>query len=248
MVELKAGSGVNQVSVKVHEALLRYYSAYFESALGGHFAEADKGVIDFKDEEEADIVKRFVVWQYTKEYKPLNEIPQDFDVICKLWIFGDKRQIPLLSNMTINTMPDEIVRRWTLPSGNLRFIYENTTPDSKLRAFVAWVIAATSGSKLLTEDNRTLWPGDASFDILRLVWKRKESNSAKVTKEELAKLDMCEWHQHGKDEKCTAIPNDPKEDEHSKGIMWLQVQASRYLCGRRAITSTVSLGYSFKHA
>ena len=198
MVEIKAGTGEHQVSVKVHEALLRHYSGYFESALGGNFAEANSGVIDFQDEEEADIVKRFVLWLYTKEYNAPVGIRHTFDVICKLWVFGDKRQIPLLSNMMINKMRDEMVRLSKAPSRCLMFIYENTTAESKLRAFVVWLLVATGVERMLTKTNRESWPGDASFDLLQAVVERK--GAALLSRSDLASFNLCQWHQHEGDE------------------------------------------------
>ena len=108
--------------------------------------------------------------------------------------------------MMVNTLRDEMVKRWAIPNTSVAYIYANTTPDSKLRAFVLWAIASIAGPGVLTEASRKSWPGDASFDILRLAWERKENKSANGTKDELTKMDMCQWHQHGKDEKCPAQP------------------------------------------
>lgn len=204
MVELKVGPG-DHAPIMVHEALLRHYSGYFEAALGGSFAESKSRIIELKDED-LDTVQHFVLWQYTKRFQHCEDLTRNFDAICRLWAFGDKRQIPLLCNVMINTFRNEIVKHWTNPGSTVKYTYDNTPPNSKLRAFVVWVIAATAGSGILTEYNRVSWPGDATFDLLRHVWQRKENNSANVTKQQLSNIDMCQWHQHEKDEKCTANP------------------------------------------
>ena len=204
VVEIKVGSGTNQKSFMVHEGLLRYYSGYFEAALGGSFAEATSRIVKL-EEEEVSIFKRFVLWLYTGKYTPPEDASYNFDAICKLWVLGDRRQIPLLANAMVDLLRDEIVRLWNLPTGALGFVYRNTTTESGLRRFMIWVISCIGGDRFADDTKRKEWPADATFDLLRAVWKLKMDGAQIMSKDALGKFDMCPFHQHEKNERCSKL-------------------------------------------
>jgi hypothetical protein len=204
VVEIKVGSGTDQKSFLVHEGLLRYYSGYFEAALGGSFAEATSRIVKL-DEEEVWIFKRFVFWLYTGKYTPPDDANDDYEAICKLWILGDRRQIPLLANAMVDMLRDEIVRLWTLPlrPHSFEYIYQHTTAESALRRFMIWVLSTTGGTSVVNDSRLREWPADAIFDLFQAIWKLKLDGSSLVNKAALAKTDMCPYHQHEKDVKCS---------------------------------------------
>ena len=152
IVEVKVGSGLKKKTFKVHRGILCYYSAYFEAALKGKFAEAKTGVIEL-EEEDVTIFEHFIVWLYSRRFKRSSDDQENFYVICKLWLFGDRRQIPLLSNTMIDALREEIVAQWLVPTAQLHLIFESTTAQSNLRKFTIWVISNTSSP--LTDEKRS---------------------------------------------------------------------------------------------
>ena len=206
IVEVKVGPESARKKFSLHEGLLRYYSAYFEAALGGQFAEATNRVIELK-EEEVKTFERFVLWLYTGKYHRTPDVSDDFHAISKLWAFGDRRQIPLLANTMVDALRDEIVKTWKVPTQCLKLIYQTTPANSALRRFTVWTISNTAGANIILDSYRTDWPIDAMFDMLQAVWKLRDSGLPKVSKETLAKIDMCPFHQHN-------VDNCPKVQEH----------------------------------
>ena len=204
VVEIQVGSGADKQSFMVHEGILRYYSGYFEAALGGSFSEATSRIIKL-EEEEVWIFKRFVLWLYTSTYHPPDEANDNYEAMCKLWILGDRRQIPLLANTMIDMLRDEIVRLWTLllKAHTFEYIYQYTTPESALRKFMVWMKSNTGGYSIVNDAGLQEWPADAIFDLFKAVRTLKLSGSSIVNKATLAKTDMCQYHQHEKDVKCS---------------------------------------------
>lgn len=142
VVDVIVGTGATKKTFQLHEGLLRHYSGYFDAALGGGFAEAKTRVIELK-EDDVPTFERFVLWLYTGKYRRVAVASEGhYDPICKLWVLGDSRQIPLLANAMIDILEDDIVKLGKLPIDNVSYVYANTMPGSKLRAFTAWVIAS----------------------------------------------------------------------------------------------------------
>lgn len=206
IVEVKVALGRMQKSFVLPEGLLRHYSGYFEATLGGNFAESKTKVIELK-EERIETFERFVLWLYTGKFHRFVPSEPDFRPICELWVLGDRRQIPLLTNQMINTVRNEVVKCRKVPTVDLQYIYQNTTPDAKLRAFAIWVISNTGSASIANVDNHKHWPEEATFDLLQAIWKLKETGTALVSNSTLAEMDMCSYHQHGKDVRCSTNPD-----------------------------------------
>ena len=198
---VKVGSGVTHKAFTLHKGLLCHYSAYFEAALNGKFAEAENGKIDLP-EEDVDTFERFVFWLYTGIFHAPENVTTRYTTLCQLWVFGDRRQIPLLSNNMIDRLRDAMVEHWKAPTVQLKFIYQNTHADSALRRFVIWDFSNTCGLDILGAESRSIWPEDATWDLVKAVWKLKESGAKKLTRDDVGKVDMCQFHQHEGSEKC----------------------------------------------
>jgi hypothetical protein len=118
----------------VHRGFLSFYSGYFQAALGGNFAEAQSGIIKLETEEPA-VFEEFVMWLYTKSTTRDNRF-QHYESTTKLWIFADRRKIPLLMNEMIDSFKQSVLVGWTMnimPNKVINNIYENTPESSRLR-------------------------------------------------------------------------------------------------------------------
>ena len=202
-VVVNVGERAYQKSFTVHRGILCFYSGYFEAALNGKFSEANNGVVELR-EETVDTFERFVFWLYTRKYDAATTSADGFHSICELWLFADRRQVPLLANVMINAMRDGIVKHWIVPTNEVELIYNNTTEGPPLRQFIVWVISNTiPASEAMNPKGRAaLWPAEFLRDILKSVWTLRDSGSKRLSKQEVANVDMCTFHQHEEGVKC----------------------------------------------
>ena len=155
---IEVGAGEHKQTFYVRRDLLSYYSGYFKAALHGNFAEAGSGIVKL-DTEEPSVFEGFVKWLYTRRARS-DEINADtgrdhFMSVVKLWIFADRRDIPLLMNEMIDRLQQCIVTLWCVPGGTLREVYDNTTAGCALRRMIVDIYKSTSGetlAKAMTED------------------------------------------------------------------------------------------------
>ncbi|PIA95006.1 hypothetical protein CB0940_08159 [Cercospora beticola] len=191
---------------KVHKGVLCFYSGYFNACLNGDFVEARSGVVDLV-EEDPDRFKDFVGWLYTRQLPVDHEskdVGEQWRDVFRLWVFADKRQVPLLANRCINALRELNVVRWCAPTTELHFVYANTTADSLLRRFLVYLIAmvAGPGGDRLLGDSRDRYPPDALWDILKLVWGNGSSKAASMSVQEILAIDLCKFHQHEDGVRC----------------------------------------------
>ena len=91
----------------------------------------------------------FVEWLYTHKHRAdaiteLNDHDQSTSAV-KLWIFADRRKIPLLMNEMVDSLQKSVVTAWVLPSHRINEVYENTTTGSTLRRMVVDMNASIAG-------------------------------------------------------------------------------------------------------
>lgn len=198
IVDVIVGEGAGSKTFKLHKGVLCFYSSYFEKAFKGGFEEARKGVVELPTED-VDIFERFVLWLYTRRLDALSA--QDLTLygqLFRLWTFADRRGIPLLMNECMNAIRDEVVELWCSPLDMLHFIYANTVPSSGLRRFMIYIIGCCYNFK---DNDEKDWPRDALCDLLRLKWNWDKSQQ--LTRSDVAKMDMCKYHEHDKDVTCS---------------------------------------------
>ena len=143
--------GTEERAFFIHKDLLCYYSSYFRGALNGNFLEATTRKITL-DDEKPNVFAKFAAWLYTGfhdvvdmqqplDYINNDEYPAKMSLPMWLWVFADKRGIPLLQNYCIarlHTIYSHMAGhslRMSLIAPFSATIYANTTPDSKLRRF-----------------------------------------------------------------------------------------------------------------
>lgn len=201
------GTGANTKTFYVHRDLLSFYSGYFEAALNGGFAEAGSGIMKLETEEPA-VFEGFVKWLYTAKARTDEITKQNageyFKSIVRLWIFADRRDVPLLMNEMIDSLHRSVVAIWIIPNNSVKEIYDNTTEGSALRRVLVDMYASVAGDELageFTPDNDVYTKGflcDLVKSMIATVPRRPF-----LKKEQYQKVEMCpSFHVHEEGVKC----------------------------------------------
>lgn len=154
------------------------------------------------DTEEEEVFEKFQYWAYNRRFcNPDESETEDltWTVIYKLWMFGDRRNIPCLQNEAIDLLRKNIVENWEVPTYDLGYIYDNTGPTALLRKFIVDVIGKTF-PKYNFDESKPPWPKDALRDLLKVVWAPAKPT---LTKEGLRRLPLCtQYHIHEEGVSC----------------------------------------------
>lgn len=179
-----------------------FYSGYFEKALAGdQWMESRTGMIKL-DTESVDTFLKFQYWAYARrfcDYGLDDTRIVEWHTLVELWLFGDRRNVPLLQNETVDLMNRKIVELWEVPSAQINTIYTHTMAGSKLRVYVIDIIGKTAGSKNYKDDTLRTKNQDALVDLLKGVWK---ADKPYWTKQDVGALDMCQYHVHEAGVQC----------------------------------------------
>lgn len=151
----------------VDHSLLTFYSGYFRAALSGRWTAAEDDAIRL-DTETPRTFERFVSWLYTRSITDDDDEKANCQLIIDLWLFADRREIPLLMNEMLDALKDRIVTEKTIPTTLLGTTYERTMPGSALRRMIVHAITNTASERLMADDSKkALWPHDALWDTAK---------------------------------------------------------------------------------
>ncbi|KAH0273977.1 hypothetical protein KCU91_g5600, partial [Aureobasidium melanogenum] len=187
----------------LHKDLLCFYSDFFRAAFNGSFKEAAERKIELPDTE-VDVFEAFQVWLYTQKM-PKNEntssgkVHLEWPILIKLWIFGDKYQIPLLQNIVMDNSFDKVEMDAETPLYWIRLAYENTTPNSPLRKAITDIMAYRAIMHKSEATTRTClsdtvyWPIQACLDVIAAMERGWVSNAPRKV---LPTRDQCYYHVH----------------------------------------------------
>lgn len=208
MITVKVGEVGHQREFNLHKGLLEHYSAYFGSALQSHWAEGSAKVVNLSDDS-PEIFQVFFHWLYSRKlYHELTtegQIPLSFKTILDIYIFGDARIVPELSNAAMNLFAQKLIRESCYPVDCVIEAYQNTRSGSGMRKFLAH-IAATCFSWSLDNDCLSALPKDFLVDILLLLQKHECVIGQKFTLhgtiEEDIKSTICDYHDHSDPHTC----------------------------------------------
>jgi hypothetical protein len=205
---IEVGTGPNKQTFYVHRGLLSFYSGYFRAALDGGFLEANTGVVKLEIEEPT-VFDGFVKWLYTTKVCKDDITEQNnaeyFNFIVKLWIFGDRREIPLLMNEMIDFLHQSVVRAWMLPSNSVTEVYDNTTEESALRRLLVDMYANLAAKKHAV----SFTPGSDTYnkqfrcDLVKSLIADKPRRPL-LSKSQVRGVEMCpSFHVHEEGVTCT---------------------------------------------
>ena len=188
-----------------HKGLLCFYSRYFKAALSRDIVESKTHVVKLP-EEDPKTYKLFEHWLYEVDLRKQGVYlhpwhpcePPDFLPVIDLWLFAERREIPLLANNCIDALRDLIVRHWLLPTGQMPYIYSLTVPGSPLRRFTIDIMAR------IWCDGRT---GRLEFlDFTGEIWedltRAQLSRPVELTRRAVDRMLTCKWHEHPTGEWC----------------------------------------------
>lgn len=213
IVRLEVGRNSSVRVVNVDKDVLQFYSGYFRAALSGGFAEAMQRVIKLPTEELA-VVELAVTWMLRRQLNVDFKSPAKGDtglLLCKLWTFADRRDMPMLANVTIDHLRSHLFKQWYPPTRQMvQFSYANTTEDAALRRFLAFFMVVTCSPRSLRQKTNHGWPHEATLDLLEAVYEGKDHGvhrsgvdpTGTLRQEIVQTANMCEYHVHGKGVTC----------------------------------------------
>ncbi|KAF1914382.1 hypothetical protein BDU57DRAFT_558026 [Ampelomyces quisqualis] len=168
VILIVVGSGTKETSFQVHAGLLKHYSSYFRNALKESWVEGETKIVRLAADEPANF-KTFFHWLYSgKLYytlTPEGKVPFSDTKICSLYVFGDARGIPEFCNAAVDLLFVRFAHEWAYPATPLRYVYDNTSANSKLRKLLVDLSVGTFAfSDLRSYESR--YPKDFLVDVV----------------------------------------------------------------------------------
>ncbi|KAI4228994.1 MAG: hypothetical protein L6R36_001231 [Xanthoria steineri] len=136
VVVINVGTEDNRETFSTHRELLSFYSPYFRAMMNGSWEEAKTNIINLTADE-PHIYEIFQNWLYGIDLDLDPPQARDISLMLRLWIFGDKVQVPGFQNAAIEGLrfatnePPRVVRR-----SDVAAAFENSGEGSPLRKFI----------------------------------------------------------------------------------------------------------------
>jgi hypothetical protein len=197
--------GPKKTKFTLHENLLCDKSEYFKMAFRSSFKEAEEKTLSMP-EDSVEAFEYFVSFLYAPKFTfhpPESE--SMMGVYFELYILSSKLCIDTLQNVVVDTIlrffrACDFKSPYLRPS-HVRFIYENTTPTSKMRGLVAQLTLFNGVSGVhgtYGGPASSAWDGllqtnaELSFDILKIMrpW------APKATDLSISFDTLCHFHVH----------------------------------------------------
>ena len=202
----------------MYRDLLSFYSGYFKAALCGSFAEANTGVINLETEEPA-VFTGFVTWLYTNKHRADKITKANYSEyymsIVKLWIFADRRDVPLLMNEMVDLLHQSMIEAWVYPYETVPEVYNNTTEESALRRMLVDMYASLVGRRSMASISYgcKFYIQDFLIDLVNCLT-ATDPRKPRLSKGEYKKVEMCPaFHVHEEGVKCTKKGTKRSSDE-----------------------------------
>ncbi|KAF2813013.1 uncharacterized protein BDZ99DRAFT_460327 [Mytilinidion resinicola] len=187
---------------QIHKGLLLYHSSYFVGALSGGFKESDTEIVELFTDEVA-VFDAVYCWLYKGHLfdSPTSgqfmDITFLYDLLCKIFVFGDMRGIPTLKNAAIDLLHSSICMEWKFPKTQVRFIYENTMEGSLLRKFIVnvAVLIASCETFLSIDKDGTNFTHEFLMDVIRAL-NDQGGKWLVIGRDAFAIINRCRYHDH----------------------------------------------------
>jgi hypothetical protein len=187
--------GPNKKLYIIHKDLLAFYSDYFRAAFNGSFKEATQSKISLHDESEDvfDIVNQFV---YSRVIADGKGEKLSWDILIRVWVFGDKHMIPSLQNAVMDVLVKKNKADHFLPTNKISNIWENTLYSSPLRNFILdRAVYKLDVPNIRRYEDR--WTQEALWDLVEAF-----ANKEVTKKNKLPARAKCYYHIHKEGEEC----------------------------------------------
>ncbi|KAH7333112.1 hypothetical protein BKA65DRAFT_40143 [Rhexocercosporidium sp. MPI-PUGE-AT-0058] len=173
-------------SFPIHKNHICHYSAFFDAAFNGNFAEAESQEVQLY-EVMPETFGIFVNWLYTQEIMSEDGEAPDIRSLVHLWLLADRILVPSLQNQAIDLIEQTRQQKGNdrLPSELFPIIYENTNADSALRLYVVRVCSAPYLAQIKNAKN---YPPQLLLDIVNAIRERATG------KDRLASVPMTPYH------------------------------------------------------
>ncbi|KAI4743408.1 hypothetical protein E4T50_06206 [Aureobasidium sp. EXF-12298] len=192
--------GAEKKVYSIHKDLLVFYCDYFRAAFNGSFTEAAEGKISLPHER-VDVVNIVAKFIYTRQLSDGVNCDIPWEVLCRVWIFGDKYQMPALQNKAMNTLLKRVARSGIAPTHCIKLIYDNTCPGSPLRGFIVDLVVWKGNiSDIMGSEKCQQWPQEAFIELVRAFGAQRDGGIGVGLPEGIK--DKCYYHVHKDDEKC----------------------------------------------
>jgi hypothetical protein len=123
-------------------------------------------------------------------------------MLIRAWLFGDKYLMPTLQNKAMSTLIEKNTRTDIIPTGQLKYIYENTLPGSTLRKFIVDMVAyKTDMVDIMKIQGGNQWSHEALVDLVQVVGAKKKEDFGLYRLPE-ANEAKCYYHIHLDGENC----------------------------------------------
>jgi hypothetical protein len=145
------------------------------------------------------MVNQFI---YTRHLSDGPDSDLDWELLIRVWLFGDKYLMPSLQNKVMNVLILKNNKKNVTPTSFLELIYSNTPPGSPLRMFVVDLAAYKFNMALImTPVEGRRWPHEALFDLVKVMGAKKMEDFGKFALPEENK-DRCYYHIHADGKNC----------------------------------------------
>ncbi|THX02320.1 hypothetical protein D6D13_08371 [Aureobasidium pullulans] len=203
--------GPSKQEFTVHKELLCFYSDFFRAAFNGSFKEATEGRIELPDAQ-LDVFEIFQVWLYSRSLlntEDLQDQPDyqkypSFSTLARLWVFGDKYQIPLLQNCAADAILQYTKDKNRFCTNVLKTAYDHTMEGSPLRRLaidilVFRMVHEEAANSILREGLLYTWSKESLVDFARGISKAWMLG---LPHRKFPEQGKCHYHIHAEGEHC----------------------------------------------
>lgn len=141
--------------------------------------------------------KAFKDWLYTRRLPEKDSRDSRYTLLCKLWVLGDRRDVPLLQNECIDKLLSAMCSRSSVATNQLPYIYSNTVAGSLLRRFIIDVFSKRFESTDFDSPCASDWSEESLRGLARALMVRPEREKWSVLVDK-----ACDWHVHEEGVKC----------------------------------------------
>ncbi|KAK3686460.1 hypothetical protein LTR37_019779 [Vermiconidia calcicola] len=204
LVSIQIGTGEGQRTFEVFKGVFCFYSGYFTAALDGRFIEGREGVVKLPTEDPV-VFELFRHWIHTRcffESTLAPEILLSFDMIGKLWIFGDAHDIQMLQNVVADILVAKVWDRQFPSAEVVSYILENTAEGSHLRRLLMELAKPTNIDDTKADSTNIQKPEDivTAFERLAIRYGSRRHGTGGHTpafrRKMASKWWQCKWHVH----------------------------------------------------
>lgn len=213
MVTITAGKGPSAKVYHIHKNLLCSKSEVFNKMFNSGFLETASNSADLPDDNPLSLTI-FIGWVYHDTLQISFEDTQAMKNLYMVFLFAEKYGMDKLMDEAMNLIVElqEYQPNRRFEPSAYSYIYSKTHEVSKLRLYASRMYAHslltykdTSKKKNLgLNTEKLLGAGLEEIDILQDVFGMIRNQSGKIFPHP-ADAPRCDYHQHGKDEKCPFV-------------------------------------------